>query len=452
MKIIVIGCGKIGTTVIKSLISEGHNVVAVDDCSEVITQVTNIYDAMAVCGSGADCDVLEEAGAADADLVIAVTGSDELNMLCCFLAKRMGTKHTVARIRNPEHNDRSLAFLREHLDISLVINPERLAAKEIFNVLKLPNADKVEMFSSHKLEMVEFKLKPDSVLDGLTLIEIRKKFPIKFLVCAVSRGDDVFIPSGNFVLKSGDRIAVTASPAEVLKLFKKTDESKRPAKDVMILGASRIAHYLSQMLISSGSSVKVVELDRARCEAFCDHIPEAVVINGDGAQQELLAEEGISNMDAFVALTGNDEQNILISFFASSQSVGKVVSKVNREEFYSIAEKLGLDTIISVKKSVTDIIVRYARSLENSIGSKIETLYSFMDSKAEAAEFIVSDDFEFSNIPLKDMKLKPNTLIAGIIRKRQAIIPSGDDVILSGDKVIVLTAGRNLNDLSEIVK
>lgn len=452
MNIIVIGCGKIGATVIKSLISEGHNVIAVDDNPTVINQVTNIFDVMTVCGNATDCDVLQEAGAETANLLIAMTGSDEINMLCCYLAKKMGTKHTVARIRNPEHNDRSLAFLKENLDISLVINPERLAAKEIFNVLKLPSAAKVEMFSSHKLEMVELKLKPDSPLDGMTLIELRKKFPVKLLVCAVSRGDEVYIPGGNFVLKSGDKIAVTTSPAEISKFLKMTDSIMRPCKDVMILGASRIAHYLSEMLISSGSSVKVVELNREICESFCDHIPEAVVINGDGAQQELLREEGIAQMDAFVALTGNDEQNILISFFASSQNVGKVVSKVNREEFFSIAETLGLETILSAKKTVSDIIVGYARSLQNSLGSKIETLYSFMDSKAEATEFVATDDFKFSNIPLKDLKLKPNTLIAGIIRKRTAIIPSGNDVILPNDKVIVLTAGRSLTDLSEIVK
>ncbi len=452
MNIIVVGCGKIGTVLIKSLIAEGHNVIAVDDNPTVIEQVTNIFDVMTVCGNATDCDVLKEAGAESADLFISMSGSDEINMLACYLAKKMGTKHTVARIRNPEHNDRSLAFLKENLDISLVVNPERLAAKEIFNILKLPSAAKVEMFSSHKLEMVELKLKPDSSLDGLTLIELRKKFPVKLLVCAVSRGDEVFIPGGNFVLKSGDKIAVTTSPAEILKFFKMTDSIMRPCKDVMILGASRIAHYLSEMLISSGSSVKVVELNREVCETFCDHNPDAVVINGDGAQQELLREEGIAQMDAFVALTGNDEQNILISFFASSQNVGKVISKVNREEFFSIAEKLGLESILSAKKAVSDIIVGYARSLQNSMGSKIETLYSFMDSKAEAAEFTATDDFKFSNIPLKSLNLKPNTLIAGIIRKRTPIIPSGDDVILPNDKVIVLTAGRNLNDLSEIIK
>ncbi len=452
MKILVIGCGKIGTTLIESLSLEGHDIVAIDTSTDVITSVTNIYDVMGVCGSGCDCDTLIEADAEHADLVISVTDLDELNLLSCFLARRMGASHTVARVRNTEYDDKDIAFMRQHLEVSMIINPEKLAAGELYNVLKLPSAAKVETFSTGRLEMVELVLKPESPLCEMKLIDIRKKFPLKFLVCAVQRDDEVYIPSGDFKLQSGDKIGIVASQSEIFKFFKSVKSIQKQAHDVMILGASRTAYYLAQKLVSTGSDVKVIELKKDICEKFSESVPEAVVIHGDGAQQELLTEEGISTMDAFVSLTGTDEENILISYFASSQNVPKVVTKVNREEFFPIAQKMGLESIVSPKKTVADVLVRYARSLENAVGSKIETLYNVMDSKAEAVEFIVPNDCKVLGIPLKELKLKPNILVAGIIRGRKPIIPSGDDMILSGDRVIVFSTGRKLSDLSEIMK
>ena len=452
MKILVIGCGKIGTTLIDSLIIEGHDIVAIDSNADVLQGVTNIYDVMSVCGNGCDCDTLSEAGAENADLVISVTDSDELNLLSCFLARRMGAKHTVARVRNTEYNDKNISFMRHQLEVSMIINPDKLAAQELYNLLKLPSAVKVETFSTGRLEMVELVLKPESVLCEMKLMDIRKKYPFKFLVCAVERDGEVYIPSGDFKLQSGDKIGIVASQSEIIRLFKTVESIQRQAHDVMILGASRTAFYLSEKLISTGSEVKIIERDRERCEKFSEFLPEAVIIQGDGAQQELLTEEGISSMSAFVSLTGMDEENILISYFATSQNVPKVVTKINRDEFFPLARKMGLESIISPKKTVSDVLVRYARSLQNAMGSKIETLYNIMDAKAEAIEFIVPDDCKFVGVPLKELKLKPNTLVAGIIRGRKPIIPSGDDVIEVNDRVIIFSSGRKLNDLSEIVK
>lgn len=452
MKIIVVGCGKIGTAVLSNLVAEGHNVVAIDNSPAVISEITNIYDAIGACGSGTDCNLLEEAGIESTDLFLAVTGSDELNMLSCFIAKRMGAKHTIARIRNREYNEGNLTFLRQQLGISMAINPEKLIARELFHLLKLPSAAKIETFSGRHLEMVELKLKANSALDGMSLAELRKKYPYKFLVCVVQREEEVYIPDGTFILKSGDKIGFTAPPAEIQKLLKSLNIMQKQARNIMILGASNTTYYLAKMLLNSGNSVKIVEQKPERCTEFSETLPEAVIIHGDGAQQELLLEEGLSQMDAFVSLTGMDEENILISYFAASRKVPKVISKINRDEFAKMADQLGLDTLVSPRKTIADIIVRYARALESSLDSSVETLYKLMDGKAEALEFTVHQDFNLSDIPLKEMQLKKNTLIAGIIRGKRSIIPAGDDVICPGDKVVILTAGQRINNLSDIVR
>lgn len=452
MKILIIGCGKIGSTILASLVSEGHDVVAVDNNPDVIAEMTNIYDVMGVCGNGADCDVLEEAGAASADLLVATTDSDELNMLSCHLAKCMGTDYTIARIRNPEYNDKSLGFMKKHLNLDMSINPERLAAHELFNILKLPSAAKIETFSIRNFEMIELRLKPDSVLDGMKIIDLRSKFDAKFLICAVQRGEEAYIPDGNFVLKSGDKIGLTASPAEINKLLKEMGILQKKARNVMILGGSRTAYYLAKRLTLSGNSVTIVERDRKICEELCEALPKAVVINGDGAQQELLLEEGLHSWDAFVALTGMDEENLLVSSFVQSKNVPKVIAKVNREELIPLAEHWGIDCIVSPRKIISNILVKFARALENSVGSSVETLYKLMDDKVEALEFKVKADFGAINIPLKDLETKPNTLIAGIMRDRKPIIPTGEDVLLPDDKVVVLAANTRIHSLSDILK
>lgn len=451
MNIIVIGCGKIGSTVLASLVSEEHDVIAIDSNPDVINSLTNLYDIMGVCGNGTDCETLEEAQVESADLVIAATNSDEFNMLACFLAKRMGASHTIARIRNPEYNDRSLGFMRQQLDLSLSINPELLAARELFNILKLPSAAKVDTFSVRGFEMIELRIKPDSMLVGMKLSDMRSKFSAKFLICAVSRGEEAYIPDGNFRLESGDKIGLTANHSEIAKLLKEMGVLQKQARNVMILGGSRTAFYLTKMLCASSNKVTLIERDREICEEFAEALPKATIINGDGARPELLFEEGLRSVDAFVALTGMDEENILVSSLAVNNHVPKVISKVNRDELIPLAEQWGLDCLISPKKLISDIVVQYARALESSVGSSVETLYKMMDDKVEVLEFRVKASFPKLNIPFKDLKTKPNTLIAGILRERKTIIPTGNDVLLADDKVVVLAANQRINTLSDIL-
>jgi len=453
MKIVIVGCGKIGREVISNLVAEGHDVTVIDNNSAVISDITNVYDVIGLCGNGADSDILTEAGIESTELFAAFTGSDELNMLSCFIARRMGASHTISRIRNLEFNDRSLALLRQHLNLSMAVNPEKLAAREIFNILKFPSALKIESFSARNFEMVEIRIKQDSPLHGMSLEHMRKKYSYKFLVCIVQRGDNVYIPDGNFELQSGDKVAITADPIEIQKLLKSLGILKKQSKNVMIIGASRTAYYLSKMLLGIGCSVKVIDSNINKCEEFSELLQKVDVIHGDAAKEDLLEEEGLESMDAFVSLTGMDEENILLSYFASNKNISKVIAKVNRADFVKMAENLGIETTISPKYATTDIVVRYARALENSMGSSVETMYKLMDGKAEALEFNVKSDCEILDVPLKNINFKKNILIAGIIReKKTIIIPAGDDIIKAGDKVVVLSAGSRINNLSDVIE
>ncbi len=452
MNIIIAGCGKIGNTLIASLVSEGHDVTAIDESLQAIDEITNTYDVIGVCGNATDCDTLEEASVYDADLFIAVTGSDELNMLACFLAKKIGAAHTVARIRNPEYNDRSLGFMRQHLDISMSINPEKLVAQEIYNILRLPSAFKVEYFSRRNLEMIELKLKPEHQICEMNLMKLREKIKENFLVSAVMRDGQVYIPDGSFVLKAGDIISIAAAPSDMQKLLKSMGMLQKGAKDVILLGGSKIAYYLAKMLTASGINTKIVEKDLEHCQQLSDLLPKTVIIHGDGSHQDLLLEEGLRSVDACVSLTGIDEENIIISIFASSHNVPKVITKINSDELCKMSDRLGLDCVVSPKSATSDVIVRYARALQNSQGSNVETMYKIMDSKAEVLEFKVGADARLTDIPLKNLKIKSGILVVGIIRAgKVVIIPTGDDVIKQGDKVIVLAANHRLDDLSHIV-
>lgn len=453
MRIVVVGCGKIGKTIIESLVKEKHEVYAIDSKMEVVEEVRNAYDIISYCGNGTDYESLSAVDTDKCELFIAVTGSDEFNMLACFCAKRMGAKYTVARIRDSENNEQSLAFYKSNLDISMVINPEKLAAEAMFNILKLPSATKVENFSRRGIEMIEVVLKNDSPLDGVSLVELRKKHKEKFLIATVCRGEEVFIPGGDFCLKSGDRIGIVTLNRGAQKVLSALGIHNVPIKDVMLLGAGKTSNYLTKMLVAGRVSVKLIECDPKVCEAVCETLPEKVtVINGNGMSQELLIEEGVLETDAFVSLTGRDEDNILISFYALSKKVPKVICKVNNNELSMLAENLGLDCILSPRKIVADVMVKYARALENSMDSQIETLFSVSNGMAELLEFKVLEDFEYVNIPLKEMKLNKNILVAGISRGNQAIIPTGDDVIMTGDNVIVIAEGARVLSLSDIIE
>lgn len=452
MNIIVAGCGKIGTAILSSLVTEGHDVVAVDNDRSVIEDITNIYDVMGVNGNASDYDTLTEAGVNGVDIYIAAMDSDEQNMLSCFLAKKMGAKRTIARIRNPEYNDNSLGFMRRHLELSMAINPELLTANELYNVLKFPSAVRIETFSRRNLEMFEIILPADCELDGMSLIKMREKYNACVLVCCVQRGDQVFIPDGTFVLQAGDKIGLSASPAEITKLLRSLGVLMKKAKKIMILGGSKIAYYLAHMITTGGSSAKIIEQDVARCEELADILPETTIIRGNGLQQELLLEEGIDSADAFVSLTGFDEENILTAIFASMQKVPKAIAKVNKDELASMAAKIGVECIVSPKDITSSVIVKYARALENAEGSRVETLYKLMDGKAEALEFIVNSESKLTNVPLKELQIKKGILIGGIMRGKKTIIPSGNDVITVDDRVIVISANERLNDLTDILK
>ena len=451
MNILIVGCGKIGITILADMVAEGHNVTIMDENPSVLSSLTDIYDVMSICGNGVNCETLYESGIENIDVFVATTGSDDTNMLSCFLAKRMGAKHTIARVRDPEYNDRSIKFMKQHLDISIILNPEHLAAGDLFDILKLPSAIKVEHFSRRNFQLIELKLKDKSLLDGMNLMEIRSKYPAEYLIVAVQREDNIYIPNGKFVLHSGDKIGIIAKDNEIQKLFGSLNLLKKQAKKVMIVGGSRTAINLASRLINIGINVKIIDKDEKKCTELCELLPKATIICGDGSQQELLLEEGLENTDAFVTLTGIDEENILLSYFASSQNVPTVLSKVNSDQLSFLAEKLGLEQIVSPRKATTDIIIRYVRALENSIGSNIETLYQLMDDKVEALEFIVNSDSTLLGIPLKELKLRKNTLIAGIVRERKTIIPGGNDCILHGDRVIVISADKKLQDLADIL-
>lgn len=451
MKIIVAGCGKIGESIIKSLVEENHEILVIDNKPDVIEEITNIYDVMGICGNCADSDIVEEANASECDLYLAVTDSDELNMLSCFIAKRMGAKDTIARIRAPEYNDNSLVFMKNNLEISMPINPERLAAHELFNILKFPHALKIETFVRRTMEITEVRVQEGSVLNGVKLTDIRTRFKAQVLICCVQRGEEALIPSGDFVLREGDRIGVTAPHEEMQKFFRATGFLQKQAKSVIILGGSRIAYYLAEMLLGIGVSVKIIDKDERICEELGTALPKAVVIYGDGSEQELLLEEDIKDADAFIALTGSDEINILVSMFAMMNNVKKVIAKVNRDEIAPMAARLGLDCIVSPKKMVSDVVLRYARALENSKGSNVETLYKLMDGKVEALEFNVREDAPLINTSLKDLKLLKNMLIIGIARGRDVLTPSGNTEIRAGDRVVVITTNHGLGDISEIL-
>jgi len=342
--------------------------------------------------------------------------------------------------------------MRQHLDLSMAINPDSLLADEIFQLLQLPAAANVESFAKRRFEMVELVLQENTPLHGMNLLEMRKRYPASYLVGMVQRGEEVFIPGGHFVLQSGDRIGLTGNDSEIKKLLKQLDLNRERSRNVIVIGASRTAHYLVKRLLEEGAKVTVIDRDYAACEAMAEAFPDLVISCGDAANEDFLMEEGLDSADAFVSLTGLDEQNILLSYLAKSHGVKRVITKINREEFFSMAEQLGLGSVVSPKNLMTDVLIRFARALENSRASSIETLYRLMDGKAEALEFKVRVEFPARNLPLKELRLKKNTLIAGIIRGRRVILPNGNDKLLEGDNVVVLTANRGLSDLGDILE
>ena len=449
MNIIIVGLGKLGMTLTKQLVNEGHSITVVDTNSEKLTNTVDTYDVMGVCGNGATCETLETAGAAKAKLIIAATASDEMNILCCLIANRMGTENTVARVRNPDYAAQ-MQFLRNELGINMIVNPEFETANEISRIIRFPSAANLDSFARGKVEIARIRIHSDNMLCDMPLYDLRKKCKAKVIVCAVQRDDEVFIPSGNFVIRCDDTISITGTRSELSHFMKQTGVYKQKIKNVMILGGGRIAYYLSKQLTGTGRNIKLIEQSLEKCYQLSDALEEVTVIHGDGTDQDLLDEQGLEYQDALVSLTGIDEENIIVSMYAESKGISKVITKVNRHS-YSILNDIGLETVVSPQIVAGNLVTRYVRALHNSAGnSQIQTLYKLVGGKVEAAEFIVPENAGYENVPFKDINFLPNLIIGCIIRNGKIIFPDGDEVMKANDSVIVVTAGRIVEDLHDI--
>ncbi len=452
MNILIVGGGKVGLTLAEHLRHENHDIALIDPDSKVIEYASNEYDILGIEGSGVSCECLSTAGADKADLLIATASLDEINILSCAIARKMGTKRCIARVRDPRLNGQ-MDFMREELGLSAVVNPEYDAAAEISRIIRMPAAIRLESFAKGRLDLAEIRIEPESPLDGLSLYMLPKLFKsTKLLICAVEREGDVIIPSGDFVLREGDRIHVTAPHADLNGFFKKQGSAAPRIHSVMIIGGGRIAYYLTRMLLDSGISVKIIEIDRARCEELSTAFPKAKILCGDGTNQDILMSEGLPTADACVALTGLDEENIILSMFARSQSRAKIITKVNKLSLKKMVSAVGVESIVSPKQLTANLIVQYVRAVQNAGGSSISTLYKLLDDRVEAIEFVAREGSRLLGVPLRDLSLKKDVLIAGIIRSGKVIVPNGDDTIQRRDSVIVVTTNRYFRDLDEIIQ
>lgn len=454
MRIVVVGAGKVGRVLTEQLAAEKHDIVVIDQDTDLIESLVNIYDVRGVVGNGGCYDVQKDAFEDGADLLIATTSSDETNILACLVAKKLGTPHTIARIRNPEY-EKQLHFMREELGLSMVVNPEKATAREIARVLRFPSAIKREQFCRQRFELVEYRVNEGNPLEGLQLSDLYRNIRVKILICAVARGQQTIIPTGATVLQKGDKIYLTASARELERFFRKLNIFKARANNIMIVGASRIAYYLVKELQDIQKRVTVIDSNAARCQAMSEKFPGVLVIHGDGADSELLSEERISEMDAFVPLTGLDETNIILAMYASQFPNCKVVAKINRPSFADLANEKGLvDSVVSTAAVTSETIARYVRAMQNSFDSdNIKTLHRLVGGRVEALEFNVGPGLPFIGVPLKDLNLREGLLVAGIVRQNGApVIPSGADALQEGDDVVIVTTDTTLHALRDIVK
>lgn len=449
MKIIIVGCGKVGETLAAELGEEGNDITVVDLSQEKVKTISEKLDVMGVVGNGATNTTLREAGIEEADLLIAVTESDELNLLCCTIAKKSAKCRVIARVRNPEYRSEA-DYLKNELELAMVINPEYAAAEEISRVLRFPVATNIDTFAKGKVELLKFKLPEENTLVGMPVKDVVAKLRCNILVCTVERDEDAYIANGNFVFEGGDVISIIASRKNAADFFKKIGYKQHSVKNIIVIGAGNITEYLCELLRDSGISVKIIDSDYEKCVAISSLHRNAIVINGDRTDRELLVEEGIENTDAFVILSENDEENILLSLFAKASSKGKVITKINRSEYDDIIKHLGIDTSVYPKNITSDMIVRYVRAMKNTLGSNVETMYSVIKDKVEASEFIVGES-AVTGTPLSKLKLKKDVLIAAILRGGEVILPRGQDTIETGDAVIIVSKILGLHDISEII-
>uniref|UniRef100_UPI004056AB18 Trk system potassium transporter TrkA n=1 Tax=Agathobacter sp. TaxID=2021311 RepID=UPI004056AB18 len=451
LRILIVGCGKVGANLVAQLSREGHDITIIDKNTQKIQNLTNQYDVMGICGNGASYSTQKEAGIDDADLIIAVTESDELNLLCCTIAKQATECAAIARVRTPDYND-DVNYLREKLGLALIINPELESANEIARILYLPSALEVNSFAHGQAVMVTFKLPDGNVLNGMRLMDLSKKINHNILVCAVERGGEVVIPSGNFQLAAGDILSFVGRQRNCKKFLTSIGFNTRQVRDTIIIGGGKSAFYLGEKLLHNGINVKIIEQDIKRCEELSILLPKAVIINGDGTNEELLREEGIMETESLVPLTGIDEENIMLTLYAKQVSNAKVITKINRITFNNVINQLDLGSVVYPKFITSEAIIAYVRARQASKErNSIETLYHLFDGRVEAIEFIVNEDFPHLNVMFKDLTLKRNLLISLINRKGNAFIPGGLDCLKAGDTVMIVTTHTGFNELTDIL-
>lgn len=450
LNIIIVGCGKVGVTLIEQLCKEGHDITIIDKNASKIQTLTNLYDVMGIVGNGASYSVQMDAGIEGTDLIIAVTDSDELNLLCCTVARRVGDCAAIARVRTPDYS-KEVGYLREKLGLAMIINPELEAAKEAARILYLPTALEVNSFAHGQAEMVKFRIPEGNLLDGMVISKLSSSVTNKVLICAIERDGEVHIPSGDFIVKNGDIISFVASRKTAKGFLVEIGFKTNQVKNTLIIGGGKAAYYLANQLINAGISVKIIESDRARCEELSVLLPKAIIINGDGTDEELLKEEGIGYVESFVPLTGIDEENIMLTLYARQVSNAKIITKINRINFKEVISKLDLGSLIYPRYITSEAIIAYVRAKKDSMDSNIETLYHMFDYRAEAIEFRVDEESEVTNISLAELSLKKNLLISFINRNGSIIIPSGQDCIKVGDTVMIVTTHTGFNDIQDIL-
>ncbi|MBR5916820.1 MAG: Trk system potassium transporter TrkA [Lachnospiraceae bacterium] len=451
MRIIIVGCGKIGLSIIKQLVIEKHDITVIDKNQDVINDITNNYDVMGLVGNGASYSVQKEAGVDRTNLLIAVTGSDEINLLCCLFAKKAGNCNTIARVRDPLYS-KEIQYIKDELGLSMIINPEYAAAVEISRLLRFPSADKIDTFAKGRVELLNLVITEDSPFVDKTLIDVAKRVLSDILICTVERGDDIFIPNGAFILRANDKITIVASAVNSREFFTKIGYDTHQVKDAMIIGGGTMTYYLAEILLKMGIKVKIVEVNREKCESLSENLPRATIINGDATNQEILIEEGINGCDSFVSLTGIDETNIILSLFAKTRTQGKIVTKIDRISFDDIINTFNVGSLIYPDKIAADYIVSYVRAMQNSIGSNVETLIKLNGGRVEALEFKILKGSPVIGIPLMQLNLKRDILIGCINRRGMIIIPKGQNTIEEGDTVIVVTTKSGLSDIKDILE
>ncbi len=450
MKIIIVGNGKIGSLLVQELSREGHDIVVVDNDPEKLYYTQEKRDVAIVVGNGASIEVLREAGVEDSDLLLAVTNSDEVNLLTALVAGKIGCPRTVARVRNQEY-DREMNLLKTSFSLSRSINPAKTSAREIFRLLQFPSFLTRRTFAQGRAELVEYSIPKDSVLEGKRLEQVPALLSKRALICTVERNDEVFVPSGSTVLQQGDKISLSIATADLSFLLNKLGIRTETIKKVMIVGGSEIALYLATELIQAGIHVKIIEQSKERCEMLTERMPKLEVIMGDGSLQSVLEEEGIADMDAVIPLTGIDEENIMISLYARRIGVRKTVTKVNRMEYLKLVDQNSLDAIVNPQQQTANEIISYVRGASNAREGGLQTLSTLSNGRVECLSFVVPENGDFLNVPIMKLKLKKAILIAGIVRNQNVIIPGGSDVIMRGDTIIVIADPRRMiSSLSDI--